>query len=102
MGTTVKDPRYNQRGQSNRFDALGDYESDGGGSWTEIPSRQTQSRVNIEPSSQQERPTFANITAHGSSTNQGIRNTTAEPRRVLERIFKTAPPDGPLRDNIVI
>ena len=103
VGASFKDPRReNQPIQSNRFDALGDYESDGGGSWTEVPGRQTQYRSNAEPSSQPDRPTFANIAAHGSNSNQETRSTTEQPRKVLERIFKTAPPDGPLRDNIVI
>ena len=103
VGASFKDPRReNQPIQSNRFDALGDYESDGGGSWTEVPARQTQYRSNAEPSSQPDRPTFANIAAHGSNSNQETRSTTEQPRKVLERIFKTAPPDGPLRDNIVI
>ena len=103
VGASFKDPRReNQPNQSNRFDVLGDYESDGGGSWSEVLGKQTQSRANIESSSQQERPTFASMAAQGSSTNQDVRNVRAESGRVLERIFKTAPPDGPLRDNIVI
>ena len=103
VGASFKDPRReNQQNQSNCFDVLGDYESDGGGSWSEVLGKQTQSRANIESSSQQERPTFASMAAQGSSTNQDVRNERAESGRVLERIFKTAPPDGPLRDNIVI
>ena len=40
VGASFKDPRReNQNTQSNRFDALGDYESDGGGSWTDVTNR---------------------------------------------------------------
>ena len=113
MGTSFKDPRYNQRGQSNRFDALGDYESDGGGSWTEVPGRGNQPRTNNEHSGpteqtnpQTDRPTFASMAAQGSQrtrSSQDARSTEQQqPKKVLDRIFKTAPPDGPMRDNIII
>ena len=36
------------------------------------------------------------------SINQDARSTREQPRKTLDRIFKTAPPDGPMRDNIII
>ena len=46
-------------------------------------------------------PTFASVTAQASSYSQDVRNAGIV-RKVLERKFKTAPPDGPLRDNITV
>ena len=109
VGASFKDPRReNQPSQSNRFDALGDYESDGGGSWTDVTSRRTQNRSNEEQTEQTDenaRPTFASMAAQGTrrpSINQDARSTGEQPRKTLDRIFKTAPPDGPMRDNIII
>ena len=67
VGASFKDPRReNQNTQSNRFDALGDYESDGGGSWTDVTNRRNQPRTNNEHTKpteqtnpQSDRPTFA-------------------------------------------
>ena len=98
-GASLKDPRREGRQQSSRFDVLGDYESDGG-EWTEVINarKQTPERASNVPNPQ---PTFASVTAQASGSSQDARNTESV-KRVLERKFKTAPPDGPLRDTITV
>ena len=78
---------------------LGDYESDGG-EWTEVNNARKQTPEHASNTSNPQ-PTFASVTAQGTSNSQDARNTEGV-RKVLERKFKTAPPDGPLRDTITV
>ena len=99
VGASFKDPRREGKQQSSRFDVLGDYESDGG-EWTEVNNGKRQTQTN-EDNSSSAQPTFASVTAQGPSNSQDARNTQST-RKVLERIFKTAPPDGPMRDTVTV
>ena len=104
VGASFKDPRREGiQQQSGRFDALGDYESDGG-EWTTVSNERNRSQTGTNaPMSGNgtHQPTFAEATAQGAGQSQDSRQTRGT-RKPLEPMFKTAPPDGPLRDYIVV
>ena len=102
VGASFKDPRREGiQQQSGRFDALGDYESDGG-EWTTVTNERSrpQTDTSASPSTTTtQQPSFAEVTAQ--STGQDTRQTGGA-KKTLDRMFKTAPPDGPLRDLIIV
>ena len=106
VGATFKDPRREGiQQQSGRFDALGDYESDGG-EWTTVTNERSRQQTNMSSSpstSGTQRPSFAEVAAQSTGQDQdNITQQTRGGKKTLERMFKTAPPDGPLRDLIIV
>ena len=90
--------------------------------WTEVIRNKPKSPANRPAQSQEEtsenRPSFASVTAQQSSslhqhssrqdTSQQLRRNSdasiaaMSQRKTLQRIFKTAPPNRPMRDDLVI
>ena len=115
VGASFKDPRCEARGnqQSNRFDAFGDYESESdGGDWTQVTNGRNNIQSNNEEHQQQQQTTqniattFAQVAAQGPGAAQAQAQASGQippgGKKTLERMFRTAPPDGPNRDNIII
>ena len=110
VGATFKDPRYESRGNnSNKFDALGDYVSDGG-EWTGVkngragqhnnPNINNQHQPQTASGSTIEGQTFVNVASQRAGPNQTARSTGT--KKTLERMLRTAPLDGQFRDNIIV
>ena len=116
VGASFKDPRCEARGnqQSNRFDAFGDYESESdGGDWTQVTNGRNNIQSNNDEHQQQQQQTtqniattFAQVAAQGPGAAQAQAQASGQippgGKKTLERMFRTAPPDGPNRDNIII
>ena len=104
VGASFKDPRREGiQQQSGRFDALGDYESDGG-EWTTVTNERSRPQTETSSSlstANTPNPTFAEVTSQSAGQSQDSRQTRGA-RKSLQPMFKTAPPDGPLRDYIVV
>ena len=98
-----------------------DYEEEGDEEWTEVnytrrsPQRQQQQQpqpqsdqmAQSNAQSTQERPSFASISAQPTSSSmQNRRNSTASanyiPKKTLEKLLVTPPPEGSMRDDITI
>jgi hypothetical protein len=106
VGASFKDPRREGiQQQSGRFDALGDYESDGG-EWTTVTNERSRPQTDTSaPASTTgtQQPSFAEVTAQNTSQgNSQDTRQTGGAKKTLERMFRTAPPDGPHRDLIIV
>ena len=114
VGGQYKDQRRNIHGDEN-------YDEEDDEEWTEVTRNKQKSPMNERPRRQDEssenRPTFASVAAQQSSssqfphqqeTSQQLRRNSEQSvaamsqRKTLPRIFKTAPPNGPMRDDLVI
>ena len=109
VGGQYKDQRRNIQGNES-YD-----EEDDENEWTEVIRNKPKSPSNKQPQPNEER-SFASVAAQQSnsqhaqrqdSSQQQRRNSDASvaamsQRKTLQRIFKTAPPNGPMRDDLVV